>query len=529
MTRLKHTGYWEYLDTYGTQLFTAVLLPDAQGTFPTVVYRSPYVDALETLSEETVVARYLSEHAAWLNSGYAVVMQHCRGRGKSGGVCVPYINERADGLRLLDWIRTLPGYNGELYLVGGSYLSSVHYAVAPFAGDIRGAVFKIQDDERYNICYRNGFFKSALHGSWYMGMYHAGQHPVRHFTPAAFDTLPLSILTRTVFGEPAEDFDEMLRHPDRRDAFWNTLPGGSDSRNAVEHADIPILLTTGFYDIYTGGIFDMWRKMKPGTRARSALVVSPYDHGDGCPEGSIRFPNGKKAEQFGDSFEQQWLDYTRGIGEPPFPLGKVTYYRLFENRWASDAFDESDVPGGKQHMLELPIGSGIRTYVYNPYDPPRFRGGLSGSFGGADFQDPPNSRHDIVSLYTEQFDRDVFIKGRMSAALDVASDCEDTCFYMRISIEKTQGDFGLRDDILSLCGHLGDYTPGSRVRVGFTFDDHAFLVRRGERLRIDIASADNAHFVRHTNRRGLFSEQTSCAIAHNTLYLDSARLTLPIE
>ncbi|MBE6645295.1 MAG: hypothetical protein E7612_07975 [Ruminococcaceae bacterium] len=71
-----------------------------------------------------------------LDAGYAVVFQHCRGRGKSGGDCIPYVYEREDGLALQQWIREQASYNGELYLCGKSYLSSVHFVTAPFADDI---------------------------------------------------------------------------------------------------------------------------------------------------------------------------------------------------------------------------------------------------------------------------------------------------------------------------------------------------------------------------------------------------------
>lgn len=117
----------------------------------------------------------------------------------------------------------------------------------------------------------------------------------------------------------------------------------------------------------------------------------------------------------------------------------------------------------------------------------------------------------------------------MSAKLKVKSDCEDTCYYVRISIEKENGDYGLRDDITSLCYQLGTYAPNSVVELDFDFDEHAFLIKRGERLRIDISSADNEHYVRHTNQKGLYSEQTTAKIAHNTVYLQDSYLTLPIE
>ncbi|MBQ4527699.1 MAG: hypothetical protein II998_06480 [Clostridia bacterium] len=48
-------------------------------------------------------------------------------------------------------------------------------------------------------------------------------------------------------------------------------------------------------------------------------------------------------------------------------------------------------------------------------------------------------------------------------------------------------------------------------------------------MRIDISSADNAHYVRHTNQNGLYSEQTTAKIAHNTVYLQNAFLSLPVD
>ena len=60
-------------------------------------------------------------------------------------------------------------------------------------------------------------------------------------------------------------------------------------------------------------------------------------------------------------------------------------------------------------------------------------------------------------------------------------------------------------------------------------DEHAFLIKAGERLRFDIASSNAAHYIRHTNKKGLFSVQTEAVIAHNTVYLDESFAELPIE
>ena len=514
---------YTYIPSGDARLFTVVLLPNDTNRFPCVVYRSPYVDALETLPEEEICVRYKKEHAHWLAHGYAVVLQHCRGRGKSEGDCIPYVNERQDSRALYAWIRKQLFYNGELFLKGTSYSTSVHYCAAPFDGDVKGAVFGVQDTERYNICYRNGFLKKALHGNWYVGMYKAKSKHQKHYTSGSFETLPLSSFTETVFGEPSADFDEMLRSPNPTDPFWSTHNGGADAKGATNNLPFPALFTTGFYDIYTGGIFDMWNRMSPKSRSRCALVVSPYDHGDSLNEETgIPFPNGKRKEQFGADYEIAWFDSIRGKGRSPFETGKVTYYSLFENRWHTDLFGSSGT------SLSLPLGDGAVTYTYNPFDPPRFRGGLSCNFGGGVFQDKPNSRHDILSVYTAPFEADTVIKGKMAATLRVSSDCADTCFYLRVSIEKERGDFGLRDDITSLCYQLGDYIPNTPVDLRFSFDEHAFLIRKGERLRVDIASADADHYVRHTNQVGLYSRQTTAKIAHNTVYLQESELVLPL-
>lgn len=521
---INYVANYQYIESKNTKLFTVVLLPNSTDTFPTVIVRTPYVDRYENEKEEDVTAEYLNEYKTWVKRGYAVVIQHCRGRGKSDGDCIPYINEREDSLCLQKWVREQSFYNGEIFLKGESYRTSVQYATAPFADDIKGAVFGVQDSERYNVCYRNGFYKKGLHGLWYLSMYKAKSHMKKSYTVDSFNLLPLKDLTKTVFGESVQDFDEMLKAPNPDHEFWNTPIGGSDTKGVTENVNFPVLFTTGFYDLYTGGIFDMWKKMSKKSRSRSSLLVSPYDHTDiYSAEKSIAFPNGKRSEQFGETYEIDWFDYVRGNAKAPFKAGAITYYNLFKNCW------ETEKSLSSSKTMDIKLGEDAVSYVYNPFDAPQFKGGLSRAFGGAVFQDKPNSRYDIISLYTKPFEKDTQIKGKMSAKLTVMSDCEDTCFYVRVSIEKETGDYGLRDDITSLCFQLGDYKPDSIVELKFDFDEHAFLIQKGERLRIDISSADNAHYVRHTNQKGLYSEQTTAKIAHNTVYLHKSFLTLPTE
>ena len=48
-------AYYEYINSHGADLFTVILLPDGEGAFPTVIVRTPYVDWLESKTEEFIV------------------------------------------------------------------------------------------------------------------------------------------------------------------------------------------------------------------------------------------------------------------------------------------------------------------------------------------------------------------------------------------------------------------------------------------------------------------------------------------
>ncbi len=514
---------YKYIDSAGNDIFTIILLPSEDGKFPTVIFRSPYVWEHENRTEEEVLEIYRKDYTPWVERGYAVVCQHCRGTGKSKGDFLPFICDREDGLNVQQWVRQQSFYNGEIYLSGGSYTACVHFETAPFADDVKGVITTVHDSNRYNFSYRNGNFKKSLLGSWYVDFYKAKSGMKKNKFPGMFNMVPLTDFTETVFGEKEESLNEFFRNPDPKSDFWNTQLGGIYSRQALQNIDIPVLITTAFYDIFAGGVFDMWRNMDERAKAKSALIVTPYDHGDCIQENSVKFENGTRIEKFGEHYLIDWIDYVRGKREAPVELGKVTYYRAFENGWTTDDFDFA------KGRTDITLGDKEVSYKYDPDNAPTFIGGLSCSFGGSVFQDEPYKREDIVTVYTDAFEKDVFVKGKMSAKLKVSSDCEDTCFFMRLSLTKDGKDLGIRDDITTLCFQLGDYEPNSKVTLDFTFDEHAFCIHKGEKLRIDIASADREHYIPHTNNKGPYYEQTSKKIANNTVYLNESVLTLPIE
>ena len=81
----------------GVTLMTDVYSPRARGPHPTILMRLPYGrNGFGTDAE------------CYAERGFHVVLQACRGTEKSGGDFDPLVNERADGLATLEWIKAQP-------------------------------------------------------------------------------------------------------------------------------------------------------------------------------------------------------------------------------------------------------------------------------------------------------------------------------------------------------------------------------------------------------------------------------------
>ena len=506
----------------GVRLYTFGTAPADGGKCPIIVMRNPYVQ-----EKPVNVAAWAESSGPAMARGYAYVIQHCRGCGLSEGDWVPYENERADGLALLEYIRRLPWYNGEIFLEGSSYLATVHWTYLDTnPPDVKGAALYVQDVNRYNIAYRNGFFKSGLHGGWFVGGYKKKNKTLQRDKSVTFAQFPLADFPRRYWGEEVPALANELTHPKADDPFWSSsAPGsGADCRNALLKSTMPVLLKTSFYDIYTEGIFDMWREIPAERRAVCALIVDAYDHGGRLGKSMAgtrgEFPGGARADGGAEALD--WFDsIRRGIGCTNAPPGKTRYYALWENAW-----HEVDALEDGPREIRLPIGTGVRDYVYDPTRPaPVFPGSGGICFGGMQLQPEPDFRDDVVSFVLPPVRERIDVRGRMEASLAVESDCEDTCFYVRVSVDKGDGRwYLLRDDITSLAAKR-PYSPGEKRRLAFRFADHAFRLEPGDRLRVDVASA-SSQFAPHPNVAGDAFAARTPRTAHNRVYAAESELIL---
>lgn len=512
----------------GIKLYTVLQLPEKEGKYPVIITRSPYYGMefdFEKLRNADI-------------GDYVILQQHCRGTARSEGECNAYLNERSDGLDLLDWVRKQPFYNGEIFLSGGSYTSSVHFAYMDTnPSDVKAAFLAVQDCNRYNICYRNGFFKSGLHGNWVLTMHKKNQKIQRNHTTDTFRTMPLTNITDAVFNEHVDYIEESFMHPDPNDPYWSTPEGGRDYMDVCSRCDIPIFLLTSFYDIYTEGVFDMWEKLSPRRRQNCTFVVTPYTHNynpspEATPETMTEFCNARLSELC-PNFIRNWFDHFRKGTELSFySKGKMIYYRLWDNQWiTADVLKNGPVEkifylaGDRSLQKEKPQASAI-TYTYNPYAPAKFEGGVCNNFGGMMYQDPPNSRYDIISFQSELLEEEMICEGRIEVELHCSSTAEDSCFYIRLNLERNGKTVSLRDDIDSLCRVEKEYTPGEERVLKYTFAPHAFKLQKNDRLRLDVSSSCVPYFQVHTNHKGIQALQKTAAICRNTILISESHIRL---
>ena len=508
----------------GTRLYTYGVLPPEGVKCGIVFMRTPYAE-----EKPVDVSSWAADQRSALARGYAYVMQHVRGTGMSEGAWLPYEDEREDGLFMLDWLRRLPHYNGEIFLDGGSYLSSVHWSYLDTnPPDVKGAALAVQDVNRYNIAYRNGFFKIGLHGNWFEEGFHKKDKSLRRSAAATFRDFPLIDYSRRHWGEAVPALDNVLRHPRPDDPFWRLHEPGSgvDYREALNNSTMPILLRTAYYDIFTDGVCEMWREMTPERRSNCAFLIDAYGH-SGQPEDWAKgtrgeFPGGARSDEGVSSLD--WFDYCRtGVPCAGAKPERTRYYALWENRW-EEGPELADGP----RRVRFALGEGARSWTYDPMRPaPDFPGSGGLCFGGMQLQPPPDFRDDVVSFVLPPLEDSLDVRGRMTAELAVASDCGDTCFYIRVSVRKDDGKwYLLRDDIASLRFDGAPYVPGGERRVSFRFADHAFRLEKGDALRVDVASA-NPSFAPHPNVAG---DAFACAnpkVARNTVFPGRSFIELP--
>ena len=505
----------------GVRLFTRAMIP-GEGKHPCVFSRTPYPrgNALKSPYPQELVDRDVC-----VRHGYVSVGQHCRGFGLSEGLCRPYV-EREDGLDTLEWIRRQPWYNGEIFLDGGSYLSSVHLTyLSVEQPDIKGAALSIQTDRMYFRNFRNGCCYNWSNLNWWRSMM------LREFPDAkkAGEAIrrPYEDIAKRIFGKDVPSYTARLMHVDY-DEFWQSQP----QCDVMEHIRFPVLWTDGWWDFYIEGMTSMWERMLPEWKAKSCFVIAGRGHSDSGALSDSTIPHARQVEKQVDMFD--FFDaIRRGHPNPSIPYGKVRAYSMGADEWFTDAW-----PRDGEGVRELWLGadgrlSGRDTVrkgdVSWVYDPRKTYCGFGDEKSVRAF-DPSGCGY-ARAFVSDPFTSRVDFFGRPRIRVPVRSTCEDTQYFFRIDLVNPAGEaWGICQTITSLRHAKPDYEAGGIAWIDLEFPLIAFTVDAGWAVRLDVTS-QGGPWVPHANVAKHWAEVTDdeVRVATNSVVCGEAKLLLPIR
>ena len=276
----------------GTKTYVDVFRPDADGSFPGLLQRTPY-------DKSSVGSRGGTLDAVMAASrGYAVAIQDVRGRYNSEGEFYTFVNEINDGHDSVEWVASQPWCTGKVGMYGVSYVGATQWLAAkskpPSLKGIAPGVTASNYQEGW--AWQGGAFELGFNLSWTIGA----------LTAANWGNLsrrlPLTSEQLDSVIEAKDDLNTGFAHLPMRDVpdlkgglapyyyDWMAHPEYDDYWKAVSieesHADIevPAFNFGGWYDVFLGGTIRNYVRMsKMGAtedaRRGQKLVIGPWIHG----------------------------------------------------------------------------------------------------------------------------------------------------------------------------------------------------------------------------------------------------------
>jgi uncharacterized protein len=213
--------------------------------------------------------------------GLQVVMQSVRGTFGSGGEFNP-LDERADGLATLRWLREQPWHEGPIGMTGESYLGLVQWAIAPEAGDDLAALaIQGSASQFHGQSFPGGSMALETSTQWLVmtatqerGCMAPLPMLVALFRlPSILSERSLRDLDRRTTGEEIAWFREAQAQPKREDAWWVER----DFSAGVAKVEAPVQMVTGWNDAFAPWQLEDYAALRDAGRPPQ-LVIGPWSH-----------------------------------------------------------------------------------------------------------------------------------------------------------------------------------------------------------------------------------------------------------
>ena len=508
----------------GVCLATDVWLPDGPGPFPSLLVRTPY-------HRRRMPPLYVEQ-------GYALVVQDCRGKFDSDGVFTPLADEARDGQDTVAWIAEQKWCNGRIGMFGGSYLGFVqvpaaaggHEALRCIVPQVASASF-FRHWARYDGC---PSLSNAI--CWNLGsaVSRTKTTPWHFNTDDLFRASTLEELF-ALAGFECDTLRNFYEH-DRYDGYWASI----DQFPMHEKIKVPAYHMGSWFDHFIQGQCETYGRIRDlgatdAARTGQRMLIGPWGH---AAYATSHENMGVQNRQYGEwifpeeacvsvrTFEKRFLDLhlkdqDDGFGEEP----PVRVFLMGANHWmdladwpppnaevqtwhlrSGGAADTHDGPG--RLTRESPGQEPPDTYTYDPRDPMPTRGGpvYQGiAARGPMDQRPLFERSDFVYYRSERLSKPMALIGNVELDLWVASSAVDTDFIARLCVVEPSGavtcfTYGsLRCKYRDSWSEPKPLEPGSATRIRIQMGHTAYVFPKGSRIALLITSSSYPRIVPNPN------------------------------
>ncbi|KAJ5591167.1 hypothetical protein N7450_005139 [Penicillium hetheringtonii] len=204
--------------------------------------------------------------------GYQALFVSTRGTHGSEGIFDPGSNEEYDSQDIVSWMRQQPWYPGSFATLGASYLGYSQWALLHDPPeDCIAAVIPVAPHDQAWHTWGTGSFRLDR-AAWSDLMSKRDKEQGSFLSNLA--NIPESL--KRYFGDRAPWLFEYLKHPNVDDEYWATRR----HHIALERANIPILLVSGWYDTFTTQTLHQYTQLRErGVNVN--LIVGPWTHVQG--------------------------------------------------------------------------------------------------------------------------------------------------------------------------------------------------------------------------------------------------------
>lgn len=502
----------------GVTLETIHYAPKIAGAHPTILMRVPY-----GLRGFATVAEVYAER------GFHVVLQACRGTGRSGGEFDPLAHERTDGLATLDWIKKQPWFDGRLGTSGPSYLGYAQWAICDALPKVSAMSTKVTSAEFKSVVLPGGAFHLGLWLSWLQTVEGLRANPlliaqrmwsgsIDRRTWRASMKLPLADADKRVTGRTIPFWRRWMNDAIGNDKFWEAI----DHTHRLGPRTPPNHFISGWYDFMIDQLLRDY-----GTLLDSGhipyLTVGPWVHvSTELHKQSIRETLiWMRAHLIGDRV---------GLREKPvrIHISGLEEWREF------DAYPPGIADTQIWHIHPAGVlsprpvkNSAPDTYRYDPSRPTPNIGGAIFAFTGAGPVDNAKleARSDVLTYTSEALFNRITIIGNVRVTLYARASLPNADFFVRLcDVDEKGVSTNICDGLIRMTS-AAPAVPDDIWKLNFKLHATAHCFKENHRLRLIVASGAHPRYARNTGTDEPLGEAVTLVPADIEIFHDPRRPT----